>query len=58
MYNYCRFNLFQSIHLNKWIDTGRLFKPTSKKTNISQKLGFIITDIQVINCAPCTPIKP
>ena len=51
------FNDSESIHLNKWIDTGRLFKPTSKKANIAQRV-VIITDIQVINCAPCTPIKP
>ena len=44
----------ESIHLNKWIDTGMLFKPTSKKASIANVV-VIITEEHVINCAPLTP---
>ncbi len=43
-----------SIHLNKFIVTGILLKPTSKKANIAKPV-VIITLKQVINCAPLTP---
>ena len=48
------FNDSESIHLNKWIDTGMLFKPTSKKASIANVV-VIITELHVINCAPLTP---
>ena len=41
----------ESIHLNKWIDTGMLFKPTSKKASIANVV-VVITQEHVINCAP------
>jgi hypothetical protein len=44
----------ESIHLNKWIDTGILFKPTSKKASIANVV-VVITQQHVINCAPLTP---
>jgi hypothetical protein len=44
----------ESIHLNKWIDTGILFKPTSKKASIANVV-VVITQQHVINCAPVTP---
>ena len=43
-----------SIHLNKFIVTGILFKPTSIKHNIDN-IVVIITPEDVINCAPFTP---
>src|SRR6267154_1171903 len=43
-----------SIHLNRFIDTGMLFKPTSKKATIANKV-VTITLVHVINCAPLTP---
>lgn len=43
-----------SIHLNKFIVTGILLKPTSKKHNIAN-IVVIITHEDVINCAPLTP---
>ena len=48
------FNDSESIHLNKWIDTGMLFKPTSKKASIANVV-VVITEEHVINCAPLTP---
>ena len=48
------FNDSESIHLNKWIDTGMLFKPTSKNAIIAN-IVVVITDKHVINCAPLTP---
>lgn len=44
----------ESIHLNKWMDTGMLFKPASKKAMIANSV-VTITDIHVISCAPLTP---
>jgi len=44
----------ESIHLKRWIDTGMLFNPTSKKAIIA-KMVVIITELHVINCAPLTP---
>src|SRR5713226_5153081 len=44
-----------SIHLKRFIDTGMLFKPTSKKATIANKV-VTITLVHVINCAPLTPI--
>ena|ERR1700759_3148249 len=49
------FNVSMSIHLNKCIVTGMLFKPTSKKATIAINV-VIITQLHVINCAPLTPI--
>jgi hypothetical protein len=43
-----------SIHLRRFIDTGILFSPTSKKVTIDNKVVAII-DKDVINCAPLTP---
>src|SRR5271154_4184443 len=43
-----------SIHLNRFIDTVILFKPTSKKAIIASNVVIII-DKHVINCAPLTP---
>jgi len=43
-----------SIHLKRFIDTGMLFKPTSKKATIANKVVIAI-DRDVINCAPLTP---
>jgi hypothetical protein len=43
-----------SIHLKRLMDTGILFKPTSKKATIANKV-VTITLIHVINCAPLTP---
>ena len=43
-----------SIHLKSWIDTGILFRPTSKKATIA-KIVVTITELHVINCAPLTP---
>jgi len=48
------FNDSESIHLNRWIDTGMLFKPTSKKASIANVV-VKITELHVINCAPLTP---
>jgi hypothetical protein len=48
------FNDSESIHLNKCIDTGMLFKPTSKKASIANNV-VTITDKHVINCAPLIP---
>jgi hypothetical protein len=44
----------ESIHLNKDIDTGILLKPTSMKA-IADKIVLIITNDDVIICAPLTP---
>lgn len=44
----------ESIHLNSCIDTGMLFKPTSKKAIIA-KIVVVITQLHVINWAPLTP---
>lgn len=44
----------ESIHLNRCIDTGMLFNPTSKKASIAN-IVVTITDKHVINCAPLTP---
>lgn len=44
----------ESIHLNNCIDTGILFKPTSKKANIA-RIVVVITQLHVINWAPLTP---
>ena len=44
-----------SIHLKRFIDTGMLFKPTSKNATIANKV-VTITLVHVINCAPLTPI--
>jgi len=43
-----------SIHLKRFIDTGILFRPTSKKAIITNKVVKII-DRDVTNCAPLTP---
>src|ERR1700722_3853128 len=43
-----------SIHLKRLIDTGILFKPTSKKATVANKV-VTITLVHVINCAPLTP---
>ncbi|EIC07759.1 hypothetical protein OR221_2174 [Microbacterium laevaniformans OR221] len=43
-----------SIHLKRFIDTGMLFKPTSKKATIANNV-VKITHKLVINCAPLTP---
>ena len=48
------FKYSASIHLNKCIFTGILFKPTSIKAN-SAKRVVIITHVQVIIWAPLTP---
>ena|ERR1700712_585415 len=45
----------ESIHLKRCIDTGMLFKPTSKKASIAHVV-VKITHKHVINCAPLTPI--
>src|SRR5271154_498420 len=44
----------ESIHLNKCIDTGMLFNPTSMKANIANNV-VIITEPHVIICDPFTP---
>jgi len=49
------FNDSESIHLNKCIDTGMLFKPTSKKASIANVV-VNTTEKHVMNCAPLTPI--
>lgn len=41
-------NVSESIHLHKWIHTGILFNPTSKKA-ILANIVVIITQLQVIN---------
>jgi hypothetical protein len=43
-----------SIQVKRFIDTGMLFKPTSKKATIANKV-VTIKDKHVINCAPLTP---
>ena len=43
-----------SIHLKRFIETGILFKPTSIKATIANKV-VTITHVHVINCAPLTP---
>src|SRR3954447_10080865 len=43
-----------SIHLKRFIETGMLFKPTSKKATIANKV-VTITLVHVINWAPLTP---
>src|SRR5271156_2520067 len=48
------FRVSASIHLKRCIVTGILLKPTSQKTNIDKNV-VIITQLQVINCAPLTP---
>ena len=45
----------ESIHLNNFIDTGTLFKPTSKKANIAIRV-VVITDVHAIMWDPLTPI--
>ena len=45
----------ESIHLKRYIDTGILFKPTSKNAKIA-KIVVIITEPHVIICDPLTPI--
>ena len=45
------FNDSESIHLNKCIDTGILFNPTSKKA-ITAKTVVNITAVHVIICDP------
>ena len=49
------FKLSISIHLNKCIVTGILFRPTSKKATIANSV-VIITQVHVIICDPLTPI--
>jgi len=49
------FNDSESIHLNKCIETGMLFKPTSKKASTANVVVKITAE-HVINCAPATPI--
>jgi len=49
------FNDSESIHLKRCIVTIILFRPTSKKASIANVV-VVITDKQVINCAPLTPI--
>ena len=49
------FNDSESIHLNKWTDTGMLFNPTSVKPTIASNV-VIITELLVIICDPETPI--
>ena len=44
-----------SIHLNNSIETGILFKPTSKKASIDNNV-VDITQLHVIIWAPLTPI--
>jgi hypothetical protein len=44
----------ESIHLNTSMDTGVLFKPTSKKANIANNVVIKIEQ-HVINCAPLIP---
>lgn len=43
-----------SIHLKRFIETGILFKPTSKKATMAN-IVVTITLVHVINCAPLTP---
>ena|ERR1700712_617349 len=43
-----------SIHLKRFIETGMLFKPTSKKATIAN-IVVAITLVDAINCAPLTP---
>src|ERR1700754_4466226 len=43
-----------SIHLNKWIETGILFNPTSKNAIIANNVVIIMLE-HVITCAPLTP---
>jgi len=43
-----------SIHLKRCIDTGMLFKPTSKKATIANNV-VTITLVHVIICAPLVP---
>jgi hypothetical protein len=43
-----------SIHLNSFIDTAMLFKPTSIKAIIANNVVIII-ERHVIHCAPLTP---
>jgi hypothetical protein len=45
----------KSTHLNKLIDTGVLFKPTSRKATIDNIL-VVDTDVHVKICDPVTPI--
>jgi len=40
--------------VKRFIDTGMLFKPTSKKARTANKVVTII-DRDVISCAPLTP---
>src|SRR5579875_973919 len=49
------FKVSMSIHLNKCIVTGMLFKPTSKNDTIAN-IVVIITQTLVIICDPLTPI--
>lgn len=44
----------ESTHLKSSIDTGALFKPTSRKAKVARHV-VISTDEHVINCAPLTP---
>jgi hypothetical protein len=49
------FNDSESIHLKSFMDTGMLFKPTSKKANVA-KMVVVTTDVHAITCDPLTPI--
>ena len=49
------FKVSISIHLNKCIVTGMLFKPTSKN-DTTANIVVIITQVHVIIRAPLTPI--
>jgi hypothetical protein len=49
------FKYSASIHRNKCIFTGFLFKPTSIKAKMA-KIVVVITHVHVIICDPLTPI--
>ena len=48
------FNHSESIHLNRWMETGTLLIPTSIKANTAKNVE-ITTHNVVINCAPLLP---
>jgi len=49
------FNVSESIHLKSFIETGILFKPTSKNANVARAVVVTI-DVHAIKCEPLTPI--
>lgn len=45
----------ESIHLKSFIETGMLFRPTSKKVNVA-RIVVVTIEVQVMICDPVTPI--